>query len=146
MVSSTFHNLFFLTDHRLLTPGHVQLLTRHWSVIFLTLCCNGPGVDKPVGERQDQPIIATLNERGQYLLDSYTFRRFESTYYHFGEGFEGEMARHRTHRWLSCSRLVMSLHCLERAVKGQNDAGGVVDEKTVENAICIYCSIDAAFH
>ena len=58
-----------------------------------------------------------------------------STYYHMGD----EFARTRARRWQAqCARLILALHCLDRALLGASDGGGVVKKSMVENGVCIF--------
>lgn len=85
-------------------------------------------------EEPDKPVRAYLQGDSEFYLNNF-FESMSSTYYHMGD----EFARTRARRWQAqCVRLILALHCLDRALSGAPDGGGVVKSSTVENGVCIF--------
>lgn len=94
-----------------------------------------------VNEELDSPVCARLCDESTYMLDTF-FKKMEDSAYYMGSGDEGEIERTRARRWKAqCSRMIMCLHCLDRALDGAEDAGGMVKKMTVENGIAIFKSL-----
>lgn len=83
---------------------------------------------------EKEATLAYLQSSSDILLKK-LFYKYEHMYENFGTDFE----QTRSLRWAAqLSRLVLCLHCLDRAISKAPDGGGVINESTVENGIKIF--------
>ena len=83
---------------------------------------------------KEKATKAYLQSSSDILLKEFYYK-YEHMYENFGTIFE----QTRADRWKAqVSRLVLCLHCLDRADSKAPDGGGVISEETVENGIKIF--------